>query len=160
MEKTIRGLSTGFASIMKCILALAVNTPYVFLDEPVLGLDANHREMFYRLLLEKYSESPFCCVISTHLIEEVSGMIEDVIMIRRGEAICSENREQLLSEVCMLSGPAEAVDRSLAGVTVLGEEVLGGLKTVCVQGCPEEMAPGVDVSAVDLQKLFVMMTND
>ena len=46
LKKSFKGLSTGYASIMKCIIALSVNTPYVFLDEPVLGLDANHRDLF------------------------------------------------------------------------------------------------------------------
>jgi len=44
--KKIRSLSTGYGSIFKLITALCVNVPFVFLDEPVLGLDANHREVF------------------------------------------------------------------------------------------------------------------
>ena len=36
-------LSTGYSSIFKIVVALSTNAPYVLLDEPVLGLDANHR---------------------------------------------------------------------------------------------------------------------
>ena len=54
-----------------------------FFDEPVLGLDAYHRDLFYKLLIEKYSISPFTAVISTHLIEEVATVIENVIIIKR-----------------------------------------------------------------------------
>ena len=39
-----------------------VDRPYLFFDEPVLGLDAQHRELFYRLVLEKYAEHP-CAVV-------------------------------------------------------------------------------------------------
>ena len=46
-------LSTGYTSIFKLIVALSVNTPYVLLDEPVLGLDANHRDLFYKTLLAR-----------------------------------------------------------------------------------------------------------
>ncbi len=40
-------LSTGYNSIFKLILALCLPVKFVLLDEPVLGLDANHRELFY-----------------------------------------------------------------------------------------------------------------
>ena len=56
LNKNVKSLSTGYNSIYKVIIALSVNTPYVLLDEPVLGLDANHRDLFYKLLIEKYSK--------------------------------------------------------------------------------------------------------
>ena len=83
IKKKIKSLSTGYQSIFRNILALSVNVPYVFFDEPVLGLDAYHRDLFYRLLIEKYSEEPFTAVISTHLIEEVANVIEEVIIIKK-----------------------------------------------------------------------------
>lgn len=54
LKKKIPALSTGYSSIFRLILGLSVNTPYVIFDEPVLGLDAQHRELFYRLLVEKF----------------------------------------------------------------------------------------------------------
>ena len=96
LNKKSSALSTGYKSILKNVIALSVNTPYIFLDEPVLGLDANHRELFYKLLIEKYSENPFTIVISTHLIEEVSNIIEDVIIIKNGEIIEKGSCEDLL----------------------------------------------------------------
>lgn len=110
ITKKTNSLSTGYKSIFKLILALSVNTPYVLLDEPVLGLDANHREMFYKMLLEKYAEKPFMAVISTHIIEEVSGIIEDVIIIKSGRIIRNEPCEELLSKGYTVSGTASKVD--------------------------------------------------
>ena len=60
-KKKIKTLSTGYTSIFKVITALSVGTPYVLLDEPVLGLDAGHRELFYKVLLETYGHRP--CLI-------------------------------------------------------------------------------------------------
>lgn len=51
-------LSTGYRTIFKLIIALCVPAEYIFLDEPVLGLDANHREIFYQELIETYSDHP------------------------------------------------------------------------------------------------------
>ena len=58
--------STGYKSIMKIILALANPSEYIFLDEPVLGLDANHRHIFNKKLLEAYARRPRTFVIATH----------------------------------------------------------------------------------------------
>ena len=90
-------LSTGYGTIFKLVVALSVNTPYLFLDEPVLGLDANHRDLFYKTLLAKYTENPFTVVVSTHLIEEISGLIEDVVILHQGRVLEKGPREELLS---------------------------------------------------------------
>lgn len=161
VNKNVRSLSTGYNSIFKIIIALSVNTPYVFLDEPVLGLDANHRDLFYRCLIEKYAENPFCRVISTHLIEEVSTVIEDVVIIKNGEVIRNQTRDSLLETGFTISGAAGAVDEFIKGREVIGCDMIGGLKTAYVLGRVDknEVPDGLEVSAMDLQKLFVQLTN-
>lgn len=159
VTKPIKGLSTGYRSIFKCVVALSVNTPYVLLDEPVLGLDANHRELFYRMLIEKYSESPFTCVISTHLIEEVSSVVEGIVMLKQGRIIRDEGREALLASGYTVSGPKALVDEYLAGRTTIGADELGGLKTAYVLGKPEGAPQGLEIAPMDLQRLFIQLTN-
>lgn len=160
LNKTVQALSTGFHSIFKLIIALSVNTPYVLLDEPVLGLDANNRDLFYRLLLEKYSRNPSTIVISTHLIEEVSSVIEDIIIIKKGKIIRNESRDELLSKGYAVSGTAGMVDAYCTGKNIIGSEALGGLKTAYIIGEPQGIMPeGMEISGIDLQKLFIQLTN-
>ncbi len=162
LKSKITGLSTGYRSIFKLILALSVNVPYVLLDEPVLGLDANHRELFYKRLLEKYAERPFTVVLSTHLIEEVANLIEDVIIIKEGEVLRQESREKLLSGGYTVSGGAAAVETYIQGRKVLGVDSLGGLRTAYVLGSPErdiQSARDLEFGPMDLQKLFIQLTN-
>lgn len=158
----ISGLSTGYRSIFKLILALSVNVPYVLLDEPVLGLDANHRELFYKRLLEKYAESPFTVVLSTHLIEEVANLVEDVVIIKEGEILRQESRESLLAGGYTVTGGAAAVETYLQGKRALGVDALGGLRTAYVLGAPEKdgaAAKDLEFGPMDLQKLFIQLTN-
>lgn len=157
-KKRIKSLSTGYASILKLIIALSIQVPYLFFDEPVLGLDANHRELFYRLLLENYMEHPATIVISTHLIEEVSGIIEDVVIINEGQIIRNQNREDLLAKGYTVSGPSAAVDDYSVGKEVIGSDTLGGLKSVHILGNPEEIPGNLEITALDLQKLFIQLT--
>ncbi|MBQ7046864.1 MAG: ABC transporter ATP-binding protein [Oscillospiraceae bacterium] len=161
LNKKIGSLSTGYNSIFKIVISLAVNVPYVFLDEPVLGLDANHRDMFYRMLIEKYSENPFCCVISTHLIEEVSTVIEEVVIIKEGRIIRNESRDALLETGYTVSGVAEKVDAYIKDKEVISVDTFGGLKTACISGKLDKngLPEGLELTALDLQKLFVQLTN-
>jgi len=156
------GLSTGYRSIFKLILALSVNVPYVLLDEPILGLDANHRELFYKRLLEKYAQAPFTVVLSTHLIEEVASLIEDVVIIKEGQILRQESRDSLLSQGYTVSGGAAAVDAYIQGRRVLGVDALGGLRTAYVLGQPDHStgaAQDLEFGPMDLQKLFIQLTN-
>ena len=76
----------------------------IFLDEPVLGLDANHRELFYTYLIETYQERPRTFVISTHLIEEIANLLEDIIIIDQGKLIRAESIETILKNGRIVSG--------------------------------------------------------
>lgn len=161
LSAKIKTLSTGYLSIFKLIIALSVNVPYVLLDEPVLGLDANHRELFYKVLLQKYVENSCTFVLSTHLIEEVSSVIEDVVIIRDGEIMRCESRESLLSQGYTVSGPAAAVDAYISGREVIGTEAIGGLKTAYILGKQDKtsLPQGLELSGMDLQKLFIRLTS-
>lgn len=160
IKKKTNALSTGYKSIFKNIIALSINTPFVFFDEPVLGLDANHRDLFYRLLIEKYSHNPFTAVISTHLIEEAANLIEDIIIIKNGEIIKNESKEELLANGYAVSGPAAAVDHYTAGKSVINTDTLGGLKTAYIIGKPEAcISDNLEFFRMDLQKLFIQLTN-
>jgi ABC-2 type transport system ATP-binding protein len=130
------------------------------LDEPVLGLDANNRDLFYRLLLEKYSSNPCTLVISTHLIEEAANVIENVVIIKKGKILRSESCESLLAGGYTVSGTLVSVDAFTKGKNIIGSDSLGGLKTAYILGKPEAVRPdGLEISGLNLQKLFIQLTN-
>lgn len=160
-KKKVKSLSTGYSTIFKLIIGLSTNVPFLLLDEPVLGLDANHRDLFYKTLVEKYAEKPFCAVLSTNLVEEISSIIEDVIIIKNGRIIQNAPRDELLCQGYSISGVAAAVDAFSHGQTVLGEDSIGGLKTAYVLGTQPDAVPETLVlSTLDLQRLFIQLTND
>lgn len=160
--KKIKSLSTGYKSIFKLILALSCNAPILLLDEPVLGLDANHRDLFYKLLIQTYSERPCTIVISTHIIEEISDIIEQVILIKNGFILLDKPTEEVLSMGYAVSGKASAVEDYSKDKQILSVESLGGLKTAYLLGNKNEsqIPADLEVSSLDLQKLFIQLTND
>ncbi len=160
VNKRFKALSKGYQSIFKLVIALSLSVPYVIFDEPVLGLDANHRELFYSLLLEAFEEGDRTFIIATHMIEEVSNIIEEVVLIDGGRILAQESVEELLESGYSVSGAAEEVDGYCAGKNVIGYDELGGLKIAYIMGKKNALPKGSDlqISAMDLQKLFVKMT--
>ncbi len=161
LRKKVRELSTGYESIFQIIIALACKAPILLLDEPVLGLDANYRDLFYRELLDNYNKNPRTIVVSTHLIEEAAEVIENVVIIKKGRILLQEEAQQLLSKGFTVTGPQGKVDEFIAGKNVLGADMLGGIKSAyLLEKLDKSSVPeGLEVSGMKLQSLFIYLTN-
>ena len=157
LNKKYTALSTGYKSVLRAVLSLSVHTPFLVLDEPTLGMDAFHRELFYKLLIESYSESPSCILLSTHLISEVEGLLENVIILDHGKVLIDESSEQLLAQGYCVSGRISDVDDYCSGKNVIGSSVVGGLKTTAVLGEREQVPDTLEVTGLSLQQLFVQL---
>lgn len=159
-NKRFKALSKGYQSIFKLTVALSLNVPYVIFDEPVLGLDANHRELFYDLLLKDYEINERTIIIATHLIEEVANIIEEVILIDKGKVLLQDNVGSLLETGYSVSGLAQEVDAYCVDKNVIGYDELGNLKIAYVLGekTPLPKTGNLSLSAMNLQKLFVKLT--
>ena len=139
-NRKYKALSKGYQSIFKLTVALSLNVPYVIFDEPVLGLDANHRELFYELLLKDYETNERT--------------------IDKGKVLLQDNVGSLLETGYSVSGLAHEVDSYCADKNVIGYDELGNLKIAYVLGekTPLPKNGNLSLSAMNLQKLFVKLT--
>jgi len=164
MKKTIASLSRGQKSAVGIVIGLASRAELTMFDEAYLGLDAPSRYAFYEELLKDYMAHPRTIVLSTHLIEEVGDLFEDVVILKDGRVLLQENAEQLRSRGAALVGPAEKVDAVVAGMNVVGSRSLGPTKSVTVYGDAIDALhrraaeAGLQVAPVPLQDLFVHLT--
>jgi len=162
-RKRVKELSTGYASIFKAILTLASGAEVLLFDEPVLGLDANHREMLYKEILANFIENPKTVVLSTHLIDEISDILEEVIIIKQGKVVLKQPVEDLLQSAHTISGEASNVDLYTQGKNCISEERLHNFKSVIVfgDGVDGNLAKSLDleIGKTELQKLFIGLTN-
>lgn len=150
--------STGYQSIMKIILALCNPSEYIFMDEPVLGLDANHRHIFNKKLLEAYARNPRTFVIATHLIEEVASILEKVIVIKDGLVTEEVLVEDVLRKGYVVSGASSLVQEYVADKKVLETEQIGNFTRSVVIGAIGEAQPGLEFSPLTLQDYFISIT--
>src|SRR5690349_14930786 len=160
-KRPVKKLSRGMNSAVGIVMGLASRAPLTLFDEPYLGLDAVSRQLFYDRLLADYAEFPRTVVLSTHLIDEVSDLIEHVLLIERGRLVLDEDAEALRGQVVTLTGPAPAVDALAANADELHREHLGTLTRATVRGRVEAgqaRAAGVELQPVSLQQLVVRIT--
>lgn len=159
-KQRLRQLSTGQQTLVRGIIALCVPCAFVFLDEPVLGLDAPNREIFYAEIVQAYSDRSRTFVIATHLIEEIAQLVSHVVVIADGQVQLDMASEELERYARIVTGPAHAVDDYLQEIPRLATTGRGAIRTVTVMTeLPAGHAPaGVVVRAVPLQDLFITLT--
>ncbi|MEV0730983.1 ABC transporter ATP-binding protein [Polymorphospora sp. NPDC050346] len=163
-QRMVKKLSRGMLSALGIIIGLASRAPLTFFDEPYLGLDAVARQLFYDHLLADFAEHPRTVVLSTHLIDEVSDLIEHVLLIDHGRLLLDQDVDELRGDVVTVSGPVAAVHDITVGRTELHGNLLGGTARVTVRGRLTEAEQvqarvlGLSVEAVSLQELVVRLT--
>jgi ABC-2 type transport system ATP-binding protein len=163
-KTTLDKMSRGQRSAIGVVLGLASQAPVTMFDETYLGMDAPARVMFYDLLLKEYIERPRTFILSTHLIEEVSRILEHVIIIHEGEILTQTATDDLLGQGVAVTGPADRVDAFVRGMTVIGTRDLGRTRATTIFGGldasqrREARELGLELTPLELQDLFVHLT--
>lgn len=164
LNTRIKKLSRGQLSAVGVVIGLASRAEVTFFDEPYLGLDAVGRQIFYDRLLEDYTEHPRTIILSSHLIDEVSNLIEKVLVIDRGRIIMDEDTDSVRDRAATIVGDSAAIDAFVAGREVVHRESLGRVASVTVLGTltAEDRrrlaAADLDITPVSLQQLIVRTT--
>ncbi|ADP79084.1 ABC transporter ATP-binding protein [Pseudofrankia inefficax] len=114
-RRPVKKLSRGMRSALSIVIGLAARTEVVLFDEPYAGLDAVARQVFYDRLLLDYAEHPRTVLLSTHLVDEVAGLLDQVVIISRGRVVLNAAADDLRGRYTSVSGPSAAVAELVAG---------------------------------------------
>lgn len=114
-RRPVKKLSRGMRSALSIVIGLAARTEVVLFDEPYAGLDAVARQVFYDRLLLEYAEHPRTILLSTHLVDEVAGLLDQVVIINRGRLVLNAPADDLRGRYTSVSGPSAAVAELVAG---------------------------------------------
>ena len=162
--RKVKKLSRGMTSALGVTVGLASRAPLTLFDEPYLGLDAVARHLFYDRLLADYAAHPRTVVLSTHLIDEVSDLIEHVILIDKGRIVLDEDADALRGGAVVVSGLASLVAAFTSNKTVLHRESLGSHERATVQTTLSDterdraVDEGLQFEPLSLQQLVVRST--
>ncbi|MFC4336853.1 ATP-binding cassette domain-containing protein [Salininema proteolyticum] len=163
LSKRVDQHSRGQRSLLAAVSGLASGADLVMFDEVHLGMDAPTRDSFYRELLEMYMDREPTVILSSHLIDEIADLLEEVVILDGGRVLLHESKEKLDTMGATLTGPAETVDAQTEGLEVLSRRKLGPTRSTTVAGLPDERRrtareAGLEVTGIGLQDLFIHLT--
>ncbi|WP_062461220.1 ABC transporter ATP-binding protein [Demequina soli] len=163
LDRRMKKLSRGQRSAIGVIVGLASRAELTLFDEPYAGLDAVARRLFYDLLVEDLAAHPRTVMMSTHLIDEASHLLDRVVVIDAGRILIDESADALRGTAVTVVGRSDDVDAFASGRDVLRRERIGGIASATVAGVDDAgraaaLAAGLELAPVSLQELVVART--
>ncbi|RHW35713.1 ABC transporter ATP-binding protein [Neobacillus notoginsengisoli] len=159
-------LSKGKTSIFNAIVGLASRCPLTMFDEPTTGMDEAARKDFYRALLKDYLDHPRTIILSSHHLEEIEDLLENILLIQGGQNFLHLPMSEFSSWAIAVRGSVEVVRDILDGREIIYEKTLGKNTIQAVvrneltkNEVSDLRGTGAELFPVSSSDLFVYLTN-
>ena len=90
-------LSKGMKEKVQLILVMCRRAKLYLLDEPIAGVDPAARDYILKTIISNYNKNA-TVLISTHLIADVEGILDEAIFIRDGEILLHDMADNIRNE--------------------------------------------------------------
>ena len=144
----MRTLSKGTKEKVQLILVMSRNASLYILDEPIAGVDPAARDYILRTIINNYNPEA-TVLISTHLIEDVEQVLDEVIFMRYGQLVLYTSVDNIREEKgkSVLQGGVRMLGKLMKyewkNIWKAGTLMLLGMFIVTVIGCVVLQMPGV-----------------
>lgn len=120
-----RFLSKGKRSTFNAIVGIAARCPLTIFDEPTTGMDTAARNDFYRALLKDYIAFPRTILLSSHYIDEMKDVLEDLLVIHRKRIRYHGSISDLQEAHLSIRGSSEQLSGATLGKTIVSKTTRG-----------------------------------
>ena len=93
-KSPVKSLSKGMKEKLKLTLVLSRKAKLYILDEPLGGVDPTAREKILNAIVNNFSENS-SMIITTHLVNDIERIFDDVAFISDGVIVLQGNAEEL-----------------------------------------------------------------
>ncbi len=155
LNDKVKELSKGMVTQLHLALIMAIDSKLLVLDEPTLGLDIIYRKQFYESLLNDYYDVQKTIVITTHQVEEIEGILTDLIFINDGKLLLEMSMEDLPNRFVELQVDANQKEAALALKPIHIRNTLGGFNMVFENTDMEQLKLLGKLSTPSVADLFV-----
>lgn len=98
LKKSPNKLSRGQKSAFYAALGIASRSPLTIFDEVHLGMDAVLRRDFYDVLLQDFIAHPRTIMISSHNVNEIEDLIENVLIMDAGKIVVAGSGDDVRAQ--------------------------------------------------------------
>ncbi|MFF6774450.1 ABC transporter ATP-binding protein [Streptomyces sp. NPDC012637] len=130
-DSLVRNLSGGQRTRVALALALGKRPELLLLDEPMADLDPLARHQLMGLLMADAAEHGTTVVMSSHILTELEGACDHLLLLQNGRIRLDGDVDDLLSGHVLLTGPATGAD--LAPHTVVDSRTTGRQLTALIR---------------------------
>ncbi|MGI5241965.1 ABC transporter ATP-binding protein [Dactylosporangium sp. CA-139066] len=151
-------LSGGQKAQVALAVALGSRPTVLLLDEPLANLDPVARTEVTAELLAETADSDMTVMLSTHIVAELSGVGDYLLLLDAGRPVLTGDVEHLLARHLRLTGPR--ADRPPAPGTIVQAQHADRQSAFVVQlpdaaVAPAIVAPGWTAQPISLDELIV-----
>ncbi|MGW3248280.1 ABC transporter ATP-binding protein [Streptomyces sp. NPDC001070] len=150
----IRSLSGGQRTRVALALGLAKKPELLLLDEPMADLDPLARHELMGALLAQAAEYGTTIVMSSHVVAELDGACDQLLLVRDGRIQLAGDIDDLLNTYAVVTGPAEAKDR-LAADSVVESRITGRQLTALVHTADHPLPHGLQADRPSFEELVL-----
>ncbi|MBQ3474380.1 ABC transporter ATP-binding protein [Candidatus Saccharibacteria bacterium] len=93
-NQRISAMSKGMQEKVQLVLVMSRRAKLYILDEPLGGVDPATRDYILDTILTNFNEKA-SLIISTHLISDIERILDEVIMINKGQVVMHEEADAL-----------------------------------------------------------------
>ncbi|WP_374674120.1 ABC transporter ATP-binding protein [Ideonella sp.] len=154
----VKSLSRGMVVQTHLALIAAVDARLMILDEPTLGLDVLSRKAFYEMLIDEWCDGERSVIISTHQVEEIEGLLSDVMMLNEGKLVLDIPLAQIDERFVALKHDPHAAEAIAAAHPILRYRQQGEPAALFDGPPPEQVAALGRPMRPSLVDLFVALT--
>jgi ABC-2 type transport system ATP-binding protein len=136
-DRKLSELSYGQKKKIMISYGMALNTPYILLDEPTNGLDIPSKAQFRKVIASAYDEDR-CIIISTHQVRDLESLIDPIIILDRNQVLLNNSVEQITRKLVFKTSeykPDNAfyVESNLSGYSYVGPNQTGEETTMNIE---------------------------
>lgn len=169
LDRRVARMSCGQRSQVALGLILAQRPRLMILDDYSMGLDVGYRRLFLELLRDYVDRQRVGVLLTSHVVRELDGLVDNVIMLREGNVIAEGTCRDV-----MLSLRQYRIPLSPGALSIKAEYPVSGVErhpdavSLYTRASEQELAAFlrnrgiVDVQLVavpmDLEDIFVGMT--
>jgi len=95
--KRFNTLSRGNREKVQLVIVMSRRARLYLLDEPIGGVDPAARDYIINTILANYNKNA-AVLISTHLIQDVEQILDDIIFLKNGNVVLEGNAEDIRTE--------------------------------------------------------------